>query len=406
MVVFPELTTMKGSEIEYEPRSVKDLVADMKDTSELMVDLAYSAVLYKNRELAKEVFDLEERMNVLRYHAHIALTLAARNPREAEQLVGVFQVVGAAEKIANAADDIATVLTQEVGLPDEFRSALPEANEVVFRAEVDEESELGGTTLGDLDLEANTGVHVFGIKRDTDWLFEPDRDTQVLRGDVIFGEGPETGVKRVYERATRRNWEREGTVSSEIEDLDRAVTAVVEMKNISELAVGLAYSAVLLESNDIASEVRALESKTDRLRQNLEEWVLESAARVDDPTKLRGLMHLAISSEVIADAALEIADAVMRDIDLHPVFAEAIRQSNEIIATVGVEEDSELDGRTLGELLVESETGMYVMAIRRQDDEWVYSPTEHTTVYGGDTLIARGPEGGKERLSGMAGNGV
>ena len=404
MSVFAELTTMKGSEIEYEPRSVKDLVADMKDTSELMVDLAYSAVLYENRELAKEVLDLEERMNVLRYHAHIALTLAARKPREAEQLVGVFQIVGAAEKIANAADDIATVLTQEVGLPDEFRSALPEAKEVVFRAEVDEESELGGRTLGDLDLETNTGVHLFAIRRDTDWIFAPGRDTQVLRGDVVFGEGPETGVERVYERATRRDWEREGAVSSDVEDLDRAVTAVVEMKNISELAVGLAYSAVLLESHEVASEVRALESKTDRLRQDLEEWVLESAARVEDPTKLRGLMHLAISSEVIADAALEVADSVMRDIDSHPVFAEAIRESSELIATVEVGEETELDGRTLGELLVESETGMYVMAIHREDDEWVYSPTEHTTVYGGDTLIARGPEGGKERLRKMAGN--
>ncbi|MFP4174775.1 MAG: potassium channel family protein [Halobacteriales archaeon] len=393
---------MNGSEIEYEPRSVKNLVADMKDTSELMVDLAYSAVLYENRELAKEVFDLEERMNVLRYHAHIALTLAARNPSEAEKLVGVFQIVGAAEKIANAADDIATVLTQDVGLPDEFRSALPEAKEVVFRAEVDEESELGGRTLGDINLETNTGVHIFAIRRDTDWIFAPDRDTQVLRGDVLFGEGPETGVERVYESATRRDWEREGAVSSEIENLDRAVTAVVEMKNISELAVGLAYSAVLLESHEVASEVHALEAKTDRLRQDLEEWVLESAARVEDPTELRGLMHLAISSEVIADAALEIADSVMRDIDAHPVFAEAIRESNEVITTVEVDDESELDGRTLGELLVESETGMYVMAIHRADDEWVYSPTEHTTVYGGDTLIARGPDGGKKRLRRMA----
>ncbi len=387
--------------IEYEPRSVKDTVSDMKDTSELMVDLAYSAVLYENHEIAKEVFDLEERMNVLRYHAHISLMLAARNPREAEQLVGIFQVVGAAEKIANAADDIATVLTQNVGLPDELRSALPEANEVVFRAKVDEESEMGGKTLGEINLEANTGVHVFAIRRDTEWVFAPDKDTQVLRGDVLFGEGPETGIRKAYERATRREWEQEGAVSSDIEDLDRAVTAVVEMKNISELAVGLAYSATLLESEDIAAEVQALESKTDSLKQDLEEWVLESAARVDDPTELRGLIHLAISSEVIADAALEMADAVMRDIDLHPVLAEAIRESNEVIATVDVDDESELDGHTLGEMLVESETGMYVMAIHREDG-WVYSPDEDTTVYGGDTLIARGPEAGKERLKEMA----
>jgi uncharacterized protein with PhoU and TrkA domain len=394
---------MKTDEIEYEPRSVKDLVADMKDTSELMVDLAYSAVLYENRELAKEVLDLEERMNVLRYHAHISLMLAGRNPRDAEKLVGIFQVVGSAEKIANAADDIASVLTLEVGLPDELKSALPEAKEVVFRAEIDEESEFGGKTLGDIDLETNTGVHVFAVKRDTNWMFAPGRDTQILRGDVIFGEGPEEGIKRVYESATRRGWESKTAEPSDIEDLDRAVTGIVELKNTSELAVGLAYSALLLESEEVATEVQALESKTDRLKEDLEEWVLDAAGRVDDPAELRGLLHLATSAEVIADAALETADVVMRDIDLHPVLEEAIHESNEIIASVEVAEGCEMDGHTLGDLLVESETGMYVMAVHGADDEWVYSPTSETKVESGDVLIARGPRGGKERLRKMAG---
>jgi len=394
---------MKTDEIEYEPRSVKDLVADMKDTSELMVDLAYSAVLYENREIAKEVLDLEGRMNVLRYHAHISLMLAGRSPKEAEQLVGIFQIVGAAEKIANAADDIASVLTLDVGLPDELRSALPEAKEVVFRAEMDEESDLAGKSLEDINLETNTGVHIFAIKRDTDWIFAPRRETQLLRGDVLFGEGPEEGIKRVYERATRREWESEGAVPSEIENLDRAVTAVVEMKNTSELAVGLAYSAVLLKSQEVATEVQALESKTDRLKEDLEEWILNAAGRVEEPTELRGLLHLAASAEVITDAALEISDVVMRDIDLHPVFAEAIHQSNEIIARIEVTEGSEMDGHTLGELLVESETGMYAMAVRREDEEWVYSPTSETKVNSGDALIARGTRGGKKRLEKMAG---
>lgn len=400
---FREVRIMNTDEIEYEPRSVKNLVSDMKDTSELMVDLAYSAVLYENHELAKEVLDLEEHMNVLRYQAHISLMLAGRNPQDAEQLVGIFQVVGAAEKIANAADDIASVLTLGVGLPDELKNALPEAKEVVFRAEIDEESELAGKSFEEYDLETNTGVHVFAVKRDTGWIFAPDSDTQILRGDVIFGEGPEDGVERVYERATRRNWESEGAVPSEIEDLDRAVTGIVDMKNTSELAVGLAYSALLLESDEVATEVQALESKTDRLKQDLEEWVLDAAGRLEDPTELRGLLHLATSAEVIADAALEIADVVMRDIDLHPVLAEAIRQSNEIIASVGVSEGSDLDGRTLGDLLVESESGMFVMAVRQKTDEWVYSPNAETGIEAGDTLIARGPRNGKERLREMAG---
>lgn len=389
-------------QIEYEPRSVKDLLVDMKDTSELMVDLAYSAVLYKNREIAVEVLELEERMNVLRYHAHISLMLAARNPDEAEQLVGIVQVVNAAEKISNAAADIASILTREVGLPEELRSALPEAKESIMRAEVDEHSELAGSTLGELNLETDTGVQVIAIRRDTDWIFAPDRDTQVLRGDVLFGEGPDEGIERVYEMATRREFEPEGVVSSEIEDLDRAVTAIIELKNMSELAVGLSYSATLFGSEDIAGEVQVLEGKADNLKQDLEEWVLESAARVPEPKNLRGLIHLAISSEVITDAALEMADTVIRDIDLHPVLAEAIRESNEIITGITVDNGSELVSRTLGDALLEIETGMHVMAIMREDDEWVYSPSSSTEIRDGDTLIARGTRTGKDRLEKMA----
>ncbi len=399
------MTDSDAGGIEYEPRSVKDIVVEMKDTSELMVDLAYSAVLYRNHEIAKEVLDLEEHMNVLRYHAHMTLMLAGRNPQEAEQLTGIFQIVSAAEKIANAADDIATVLTEDVGLPPELRSALPGAKEMMVRAEVDAESEIEGRTLEDINLETETGVHVVAIKRDTDWIFGPEREEKVLRGDVLFGEGPEAGVEQFYEMATRRSYEKEMMESSEIEGLDRAMAAIVEMKDIGELAVGLAYSSALFENEDIAREVQALEAETDRMKQDLEEWVLESAGHVDDPMQLQGLIHLAISSEVITDAALEIADTVLRDIDLHPVFTEAVKESTEQIVSVKVLGDSELDGRTLGETLVEADTGMFVMAIHRDDDGWVYSPDSDTKVHAGDTLIARGPENGEERLRRMAGAG-
>ncbi|MDY7083052.1 MAG: TrkA C-terminal domain-containing protein, partial [Halobacteria archaeon] len=140
-----------------------------------------------------------------------------------------------------------------------------------------------GKTLGGLNLETDTGVKIVAIKRDTDWIFAPDRETQILRGDVLFGEGPDEGIEHVYEMATRREFEYEGVVSSEIEDLDRAVTAIIELKNMSELAVGLGYSATLFENEDIAGEVSVLETKADNLKQNLEEWVLESAADVPEP---------------------------------------------------------------------------------------------------------------------------
>ena len=56
---------MSPKEIRYIPRNLKDLLIEMKDTSELMVDLAYSAMVYDDEDIAEEVIRLEEKIQIL-----------------------------------------------------------------------------------------------------------------------------------------------------------------------------------------------------------------------------------------------------------------------------------------------------------------------------------------------------
>ncbi|GIT68887.1 MAG: hypothetical protein Ct9H300mP26_5740 [Acidimicrobiales bacterium] len=83
-------------------------------------------------------------------------------------------------------------------------------------------------------------------------------------------------------------------------DLDRAVDTLVEMKNISETAIGLAYSALVLQDLSLAREVRALEERLDEMKVSLQTWVLRAAADDVDPSQLRGLLHLAEAAEELA----------------------------------------------------------------------------------------------------------
>ena len=46
-----------------QPRNVKDLLIEAKDASELMVDLAYAAVVFNEEDLARDAETLEERMD-------------------------------------------------------------------------------------------------------------------------------------------------------------------------------------------------------------------------------------------------------------------------------------------------------------------------------------------------------
>ena len=51
--------------IAYKPIPVRELLVEMKNLSELMIDLAYSAALFNDKDLAEDVIALEEHIDTL-----------------------------------------------------------------------------------------------------------------------------------------------------------------------------------------------------------------------------------------------------------------------------------------------------------------------------------------------------
>jgi uncharacterized protein with PhoU and TrkA domain len=399
--------------VEYEPVSVKEVLAEMKDTAELLIDLSYSAVLLGSTEVAEEVLELEERMDVLQMQARMSLLLAARNPEDAEALAPVLGVVGAAEKISDAAGDIAKVVVEEVGLPESMRTALPEAVEALVPVGVAVDSPLADTTLGESNLETETGVRVIAIRREGDWLLNPSYDTHLRAGDVALLRGPEDGIVTVHERLCGQPYEPPDPDEPAIADLERALDSIVLMKDMSELAVDLAYGAILYDSEALAEEVLELEAEVDALQSRFEAWILRAAASVDDPVSLRGLVHLATATEVISDAAVEISEGVLRGLGTHPVITEAVWESDEVVVRYTVSPGSPLDGATLGDTEVATETGMRVIAVRRGapaesattgESDWVVSPGPETRLRANDRFVAKGTRSGAGRLGELAGD--
>ncbi|AFK18168.1 potassium channel protein [Haloferax mediterranei ATCC 33500] len=396
---------MNPEDIEYEPVSVKAVLAEMKDTAELLIDLSYSSVLHANDELAAEVLDLEERMDILQLQARMSLMMAARSPEDAEELAPVLGVVGAAEKISDAAGDIAKVVIEDIGLPDAIRAALPEAVETTIRCELTDDSPYAARTLGDINMETETGVRVVAIHRAGEWVTNPDFETTLHAGDVLLLRGRDEGLQTVHEAATGIQYNPPDVAEPTIEDLERAVDTIVLMKDMSELAVDLAYGAVLFDSEGVAEEVEELEAEVDALKSRFEAWTLRAASRVEDPVSLRGLVQLASATEIISDAALEIAEGVLRGIDAHPVVAAAVKESDEVIIRLRVAPQSTLAEATLGDRRVKTETGMRVIAVRRAGGRrWVVSPGSETRLHGGDLIIAKGTRAGAERLGELLGD--
>ncbi|QSX00959.1 potassium channel family protein [Haloterrigena alkaliphila] len=376
--------------IEYEPVSVKDVLVEMKDTAELLIGLSYSAVLHRNADLAREVLRLEERMNVLELRARMSLMMAVRKPSDAEELAPVMGIVAAADEISDAAGDIAKIVLEEMGLPEAMRAALPEATESLVRGVVDPDSEYADRTLKDIDLESETGVRVIALRRGDDWLLNPGPETTVASNDVALLRGPDTAIGDVCEVLTGEVYETPTVDDPGIPDLERAVDTIIHMKNLSELAVDLAYSSVLFDSAELAEEVRNLEVEVDAMQSRFEAWTLRAAADAEDPVVLRGLIRLGSSTEVISDAAIDISEGVLRDIDVHPVVQLAVQESDEIITRVEVEPGSELDGTAVAGGVPDVESTMSVIAIRRPDEGWLLVTGADAELQGGDVLISKG----------------
>src|SRR4028119_1528099 len=115
------------------PSNLKDMLREAKDTSELMVDLAYAALFYNSEDISEEVFRLEERLNVLVFDMRTMAILAARSPADSEQMAGILQVVQDIEKIGNAANDIAKIVVKRLGIPRELLQDIPDAEETPTR---------------------------------------------------------------------------------------------------------------------------------------------------------------------------------------------------------------------------------------------------------------------------------
>ncbi|TKX35711.1 potassium channel protein [Halorubrum sp. CGM5_25_10-8B] len=388
--------------VRYEPTSVKDLLVEMKDTAELLIDLSYSAVLHASPTVAHEVVELEHRMDVLQMRARMSLMLAARNPNEAETLAPVLGVIAAADKVADAAGDIAKIVTEEIGLPEAMRGALSAGVETLVRGTVRGESAYAGRTLDDIDLESETGVRVIAVRRDEDWILNPGPTTRLAPGDVTLLRGPEAGVEDVYPALSGDPFEPEPAPEPAIDDLERAVDSIVLMKNLSELAVDLAYGSVLFDNEELAEEVSNLEIEVDALQSRFEAWTLRAAAEADDPVSLRGLIHLGVATEEISDAALAITEGVLRDLDVHPVVEMAVQESDEIITRTVVVEGSELDGTAVADGVPATDISTSVLAIRRPDEGWLVGHDIDTTLRGGDVIISKGTRTSAEEFDALA----
>jgi uncharacterized protein with PhoU and TrkA domain len=184
------------------------------------------------------------------------------------------------------------------------------------------------------------------------------------------------------------------------EHFKKIVDKLVILKNTSELMIDLAYSSLMLNSQALAEEVEALENHIDDQYIEFERLVLASGFTPEESKDFLGLIRLGVITEEIADAAMEIADVVLKGLEPHPILKLVIEEAEETVTKVTVSENSTLVGKKIREAQLQEETGMWVLVIRRGN--WWLRPRPDTIIYAGDVLIAAGYSEGEEDLETLA----
>jgi uncharacterized protein with PhoU and TrkA domain len=169
----------------------RDLVT-LKNTSEMMIDLAYSALLLNSSYLAEEVGKMEEQMDEL--HIDFQCEVLSRTDEETDprELLGIIRMGNVTERIADAASEIAEVVLRG-GEPHPILSmVIQDAEETVEHVIVGENSTVAGRTLQEARLADETGMWVLYIRRHDHWV-RAKPSTRLEPGDLVVASGYSEG---------------------------------------------------------------------------------------------------------------------------------------------------------------------------------------------------------------------
>jgi len=165
---------------------IRNCLVEMKDLSALMIDLAFSSVMYNSEDIAEEVYLLEERMDDLTLKVKRLALRAAKVEEDPESLLSIIDLADINERISDAAYGIADIVLRDIEPHPIIRKIMEDTEEELGRVTVRPGSVLIGKTLAQLKLPSKIGTRILAIKRGDRYIYNPGRNDTVEEGDVLI----------------------------------------------------------------------------------------------------------------------------------------------------------------------------------------------------------------------------
>ena len=171
------------------------MLTELKDTSEMMIDLAYSSLLYDNTEIAEEVISLSNSLDGLSERIQDEMAKSGQsNSEEVYRAIVTVTLMDRIMDIAHAAESIADVVIRGLAEHPVLAMSIREADTTMCLAKGADDSILAGKTFGEVSLSTVSGMFVIAVRRGDDYIFGPGEETKMEAGDILIARGPEEGV--------------------------------------------------------------------------------------------------------------------------------------------------------------------------------------------------------------------
>ncbi|TFG15396.1 MAG: hypothetical protein EU535_01860 [Promethearchaeota archaeon] len=388
----------------YKPLSLKDILREMKQNIDLMIDLAYSAIKFGSKEIADETYKLEQRIHELTYLLNFQIIQThAGGIEQAKRLEPIVVMGYSIDKISDALSDIARVvyINSDITNFTQFFGvwAIPEP---IVKITVKPSCDFIGRSRHTLHFRSKHGVDLIAIKRDNKWLF--NRDEIVLEDDILIIKGeiePILEVKKLCQDVEPISFEidkekKEFDLDLDnpeiFEELTELKKTYVKITDISETMIELALAALFFNNYELAEDILEMEELMDGLNIAFEKDLLDFAHLIESPRDLTGIMRIVFSCELIADAAANIAENIIKGFEPHSILQQAIKETDEIVVREKLSVDSYFKGKSYIELQDHRyKRGFHIIALKREE-KWIYSFKSDFIFEVGDLLIGLGPQ--------------
>lgn len=158
----------------------------MKNMSEIMLDLSYSALFLKDKQLLKEVENMYAKMQTLERET---LRFLFKVRESDEERIVIIDLIDEIKSVSKSALEIAKLINAQ-RFPEIVKNLLQETEERVITSTIGKKSSMNNKSLGTTKTKTFTKAQIIAIKREDSWTFNINKDTITKEGDILIAVGP------------------------------------------------------------------------------------------------------------------------------------------------------------------------------------------------------------------------